>query len=145
MSCHFDFDLENRVLRIRLEGAVTAQAMMEYYQAAGECVLRTRPRAGIWDMTPVTSLEFTTDDVARLARSVPALPEPDRRRIIVAPSPHIFGMARMFQALGQANRPRLQVAHTLEEACALLGVKAARFEPVPPPDQGKRKDVQPRS
>ena len=108
----------------------------------------TRPRASIWDLSGVTSLEVSTDAVATLARSVPALPEPERPRIIVAPSAHVFGLARMFQALGEGTRPRLRVVRTLEEACAMLGVSKPRFEPVegteakpPATDEGKSSGI----
>ena len=131
MPCHFEFDPENRLLRIRLEGRIATEEVREHYQAAGRYVLRTRPRASIWDLSGVTFLEVSTDAVAKLARSVPALPEPDRPRIIVAASAHVFGLARMFQALGEGARPRLKVVRTLEEASALLGVQTARFEPLP--------------
>ena len=131
MPCHFEFDPKNKLLRVRLEGRITTEAAREHYRAAGHYVVLTRPRASIWDLSGVTSLEVSTDAVASLARSVPALPEPERPRIIVAPSAHVFGLARMFQALGEGARPRLKVVRTLEEASALLGVQTARFEPLP--------------
>lgn len=143
MSCHFEFDPQNGLLRVRVEGRITTEAVWEYYQAASRYVLQTRPRASIWDLAAVTSLEVSTDALARLARSVPALPEPDRLRVIIAPSGHVFGLARMFQSLGEGARPRLRVVRTLEEACAMLDVSRARFEPLPPlepdpaPDSGQ--------
>ena len=130
MPCSFEFDQENGLLRVRLEGRITTAAAREHYLAAGRYVLETRPRASIWDLSAVTSLEVSIDAVASLAHSVPALPEPDRLRIIVASSPHVFGLARMFQALGEGARPQLRVVHTLEEACALLDVSQPRFEPL---------------
>ena len=133
MPCHFEFDPENKLLRVRLEGQITTEAALEHYRAASQQVLRTRPVASIWDLSEVNSLEVSTEAVARLAHTVPALPEPQRLRIIVAPSGHVFGLARMFQALGQGARPRLRVVRSLEEACTLLGVSKPRFEPVETP------------
>lgn len=130
MPCHFEFDPVNKLLRVRLEGRITTEAAREHYRAAGQVVMQTRPRASIWDLSAVTSLEVSTDAVAKLARSVPALPEPDRPRVIVAASAHVVGLARMFQSLGEGARPRLRVVRTLEEACTLLGVQTARFEPL---------------
>ena len=130
MPCRFEFDPDNRLLRIRLEGHITTDGAREHYRAASQRVMQTRPRASIWDLSGVTLLEVSTDAVAKLARSLPALPEPDRPRIIVAASAHVFGLARMFQALGEGARPRLKVVHTLEEACAMLGVSKPRFEPL---------------
>jgi len=140
MPCHFEFDRENKLLRVRMEGRITTETVREHYQAAGRYVLQTRPRASIWDLSGVTSLEVSTDAVAKLARSVPALPEPNRPRIIVAASAHVFGLARMFQALGEGARPRLKVVRTLEEACAALGVSQPRFEPLAPLDSAPAPD-----
>ena len=142
MPCYFEFDPENRLLRVRLEGQITTEAVREHYRAASQQVVQTRPRASIWDLAAVTSLEVSTEAVAALARSVPAVPEPHRFRIIVASSAHVFGLARMFQALGEGARPRLRVVRTLKEACALLGVSQPRFEPLEgsaaPAADGKR-------
>lgn len=134
MPCHFEFDPENKLLRVRMEGRITTEEAREYYLAAGRYVLQTRPRASIWDLAAVTSLEVSTDAVAKLARSVPALPEPHRLRVIVASSAHVFGLARMFQSLGEGARPRLKVVRTLEEACIALRVSKPRFEPLVPLD-----------
>jgi len=46
-------------------------------------------------------------------------------------SPHIFGLARIFELEGEATRPNLHVVHTEHEAWAILSVKEPRFEPVP--------------
>jgi hypothetical protein len=134
MPCHFEFDQQNRLLRVRMEGLLTTEAVREHFQDAGRYVLLTRPSASIWDLSAVTSLEISTDALAKLARSVPALPEPDRPRVIIAASAHVFGLARMFQSLGEGARPRLRVVHSLEEACATLAVSRPSFQPLPPLD-----------
>ena len=57
------------------------------------------------------------------------MPNATRRpRIMVAPATVGFGLARMFQLMGERTRPLLKVVCTLDEALAALGVKSPRFE-----------------
>ena len=57
--------------------------------------------------------------------------EPTQRpRIVVAPSTVGFGLARMFQIVGERKRPLLQVVRTMEEALAALGIESPHFEPL---------------
>ena len=59
------------------------------------------------------------------------MPDPaSRPRVIVAPTNLEFGLARMFQILGESARPLLSVVHTLDEALAALGIQFAHFEPL---------------
>jgi hypothetical protein len=93
---------------------------------------RTAPRAGILDMSAVTSFEVSPQTVRELAKSPPAMPDPSRPRFVVAASPQIFGMARMFELQGQATRPNLHVVRTQEEVWAVLGVRQPKFKPIQP-------------
>jgi len=51
-------------------------------------------------------------------------------RVLVIPQTFIFGLARMFQILGEKNRPELQVVRTMDEAYHLLRVERPEFHPV---------------
>jgi hypothetical protein len=64
-----------------------------------------------------------------VAASPPALP-PGYIRVLVIPQLFIYGLARMFQILGEKSRPDLQVVRTMEEAYHLLGVEFPDFRPL---------------
>jgi hypothetical protein len=49
-------------------------------------------------------------------------------RYLIAPTDYLFGMARMYELVGNHSEGKLQVVRTLEEALADLGVSDARFE-----------------
>ena len=51
-------------------------------------------------------------------------------RVIVVPIDFIFGLARMFQMLGEKTRPDLHVVRTLDEAYRLLQIESPEFRPV---------------
>ena len=130
MPYHFEFDETNRILRCRFDGRVNDEALKEFYRLAAEYVAQTDPRAAIIDLSAVTSFEVSPETIRELAKSAPAMPDPSRPRCIVAPSPQIFGLARMFEIEGEVTRPNLHVVHTLEEAWAILGVQGFQFKPL---------------
>ena len=122
MPYHFDFDSTNGILRGRLEGRVTDDDLRKYYRDAEEYVKRTDPRAGITDLSGVTSFEVSSDTIGELANRKPAMPDPTRPRVIIAAATHVFGMARMFGLRGERTRPNNHVVQTEREALEILGV-----------------------
>lgn len=113
-----------------MEGRVTDDLIQDYYRVVGKYVVRTNARAGIFDLSGVTSWEVSNETVRSLARSLPALVDSSLPRFIVAPASHLFGTARMFQMLGEKTRPQLRVVRTLAETYAALGITAPKYEPV---------------
>jgi hypothetical protein len=130
MPYYFDFDSANRILRCRLEGKITDEVLKEYYQLVGKYYTLTDPRASVLDMSSVTFLEISPQTIRELANSPPAIKDPSRPRCVIAASPQVFGMARMFELQGQDTRPNMHVVRTQKEAWAILGVSKPKFEPV---------------
>ena len=55
----------------------------------------------IIDLSDVPELTYTTQTISvELADLKPTVKDPSVPRIIVAPTPYLFGMSRMFQILG---------------------------------------------
>ena len=83
----------------------------------------------------MTDFEVSSEAIRRVAASPAAFP-PGYMRLVI-PQIFIYGLARMFQILGEKTRPELQVVRSLEEAFRLLGVENPEFSPisqtVPPP------------
>lgn len=130
MPYTFDFDLTNGILRCRLNGRVDNGALKDFFRTGAEHAVRTHPGAGVVDLTEVTSLEVSAQTIEQLAKSTPVLRDPNLRRVIIAPSPGIYGMMRMFEMLGAGTRSNLHVVRTEREAWAILGVQNPRFEPL---------------
>ena len=131
MPYYFEFDPKNRILRGRFEGRITNELLKEYYGVAGGYFERTAARAGITDLSGVTSFEVSPQLIRELASGPPAILDQQFPRFIVASSPQIYGTARMFELAGQDTRPNLHVVHTMKEVCVILGVLDPRFEPIP--------------
>ena len=69
--------------------------------------------------------------VRKLAKLEPAMPDANNRiRIIVVENATGFGLARMFQIVGEETRPKLRVVRTLNDALAALGAQSPHFQPL---------------
>ena len=131
MPYEFDFDPTNRILRCRFEGRVTDKALKEFFRLATEYAAQVDPRGAVADLSGVTSFEVSPQTIRELAKAAPALSNPDRPRCVVAPSPQVFGMVRMFEIAGEATRPNLHVVRIIEEAWDILDVQSPQFGPLP--------------
>lgn len=130
MPYHIEFDSTNRILRARFEGRVTDDELKEVYRFGQENVSRFDPRSGITDFSGVTTVAFSSQTMRDLARMRPIMPDPSRPVVLVAPTPDLFGMARMFELQGAEARPNLHVVRTAEEAYQILNVRQPQFVPV---------------
>jgi hypothetical protein len=126
---YFEADSTNRIARCRFEGRLTDEELKECYRVASEIAALTDPRAGVVDLSGITSLKVSSRTILELANSPPIMPNPDRIRVIVAEPLHIYGMARMFGLAGQYSRPNLHVVRQADHAWAILGVLNPQFKP----------------
>ncbi|HXJ16220.1 MAG TPA: hypothetical protein VNM68_03385 [Candidatus Polarisedimenticolia bacterium] len=130
MPYTFDFDHANRILRSRLSGRVTDAVLKDFFRIGSEHAARVQPSAGVVDLSEVTSFEVSAQTIEELAKLAPALSNWNPRRVVIASSPEIYGMMRMFEMQGEATRPDLHVVRTEREAWAILAVHKPRFEPL---------------
>ena len=63
------------------------------------------------------------------------MPDPSRLVVFVAPSPDLFGMARIFELQGAETRPNLHVVRTTAEAYQVLNIQNPLFAPVTPEEE----------
>lgn len=133
MPFRYEFDPVHKILLGKLEGVVDEPALDDFYRAAGQYVAKVNAVAAIADLSGVTTFQVSSDAIRRLAKSATALPDPMTPRYVVAASPFVFGLIRMFQLTGDSARPTLKVVHSLEEAFSDLGISDARFESLDPP------------
>jgi hypothetical protein len=131
MASRFEFDPANRTLLARFEGSLNDESAGECYRAFRKYSTATDAHAGILDLSFVTEITVSSDFVRELAEREPAMPDAATRpRILVVPATVGFGLARMFQIVGESKRPLLKVVRTMDEALAALGIQSAHFKPV---------------
>jgi len=124
-----DFDATNNILRGTLDGRMTGAILLNFYAAATKYMASHPPCRGILDLSGVTEFEVSSNAIRQIAAAPPAFPT-GYMRVLVIPKDFIFGLARMFQILGERTRPELQVVRTLDEAYRLLKVESPEFRPV---------------
>jgi|SRR5580658_770868 hypothetical protein len=130
MEFRFEIDRGNKMLLLRVSGRLTDELLAEIYQQVRTHTRAIDIRAGIIDFSSVNDWALSSSFVRELAKQEPAMADSARRRLmVVAPAAVGFGLARMFQMLGESTRPLLEVVRTLEEALAALGAESAKFEP----------------
>jgi len=130
-TCYsFDFDPTNRILRFCLKGRITDEAMRDLYEGMREPAHRTQPEAGVLDTSTVTSFEVSSCVISELAAASPIMPNPDFPRVVIAPSPNVYGMMCLFVKHGNGTRRNLHVVRGDSEAWAILGVENPQFEPL---------------
>lgn len=131
MGFRFEFDHANRILLVRVEGQLSDEILAECYDEIRKRAVATDARMGIFDLSAVSKFPVSTDLIRRLARREPAMPDAaNRMRIIAVENTTGFGLARMFQLVGEKSRPKLQVVRSLEAALTALDVPSPHFEPM---------------
>jgi hypothetical protein len=131
MALRVEFDQSNKILLLHFEGALLDDSVAEFYRAIQKHWTTTGACMGIVDFSSVTEFALSGKLIIQMAQQEPCIPDgTSRPRVIVAPKPHVFGHARMYQILVERTRPALSVVHTLDEAFAELDVQSPHFEPL---------------
>jgi len=77
----------------------------------------------------VVKFEVSSETVRKLALNPP--PRGPGIRVAVAKEDLVFGLTRMFQALGERGYPELQVVRSMDEAAKILKVNPAELRLCP--------------
>jgi hypothetical protein len=130
MAFRFEFDAEHKILLMRFEGPLTDESLTDVYRAIRMYATATDANAGIWDFSSVTKFAVSSEFVRYIGRLEPVAPNLTRRRFIVVQHSLAYGLARMFQIIGEPRNRRLKVVYSLDEALTALSTPSPRFEPL---------------
>jgi hypothetical protein len=120
------FDPQHRVLRVTFEKTLTEAILLHAYEAVAQFTCAAGSCFGIADFSAVEVFQISTAFIVDLAEKAPAIPEA-KIRVVVAPMPVIFGLARMFGSLRHGMKGQYHVVRTLAEAYALIGFSSLDF------------------
>jgi hypothetical protein len=129
MGFILEYNAKHNILRVTLEGRLTDAILSEGYAATAKYVASHPPCHGITDVSGVTKFEVSSDVVKRLAETSPAFPTA-YMKVFVAPKDSVYGMARMFQIIGEGTRPNLHIVRSMDEAYRLLQAESPEFSRV---------------
>lgn len=121
-----ELDATNRIFRGCFAGQVSDEELQAFDRLSAGYAARLLPRAGIVDLSEVTSFEAVPRTLRKLGEAPPIVR--NLVTIIVAPSIHTYAMSRFFEQHREKTDPNVYVVRTLEEAWAILGVTAPEFE-----------------
>lgn len=126
-----EFDEKQRILLFALHGDVTETSLLAGLSVNVEFLKKNRIRARIIDFSNVRRLLVSGEFVRTLAISdVFVLSASDMLRVIVAPQPSIFGLARMFGTLRESVGKPATVVRDMPEALKFLNVDSLDLKPV---------------
>lgn len=132
MAVSFEFAKADCVLRMTLDGELTDPILLDTWQKATRVATALPPCKTIVDLSGITAVKVSNEVVAMLARTPPVRPH-EHTQVYVAPRDVLYGMSRMFQIMSDQTRQNLRIAHTMDEAYELLGVKSPKFLPISNP------------
>lgn len=120
MPAEFVIDTERRLILTTFQGRLTDADVVSM-----EAALRRDPRYvptfdHLMDASGVTELALSGEGIRHVVTVTPNGSGCAGRRVIVAPTDALFGMARMFQTLREADASALAIVRTRAEADALL-------------------------
>ena len=126
MSYYYELDERHRILLVVAYGDIDENELRELYFDIRRRKDEEQALTGILNLSEVTAFDISSQVIKELAAYPPNFEDPTLRAV-VAPTDHLFAMARMFQLIGRETREQLLVVRTLGEALALLGAEDAQF------------------
>jgi hypothetical protein len=131
MGTFLSIDEAQQILLCQYQGAISDEVLLSRYQQAVEWNAIHRYPSVISDFTGVTFADVSSRAVREAAAHSPVIPEDIRRfGVIVAPDDLAFGLARMFEVLGNRTRDSFYVARTIAEAYQVIGVESLQLKPI---------------
>jgi len=131
MPFHFEFDRKHRILRVSMAGTLDDAGIDEFRAEIAKLLREVQPKACIVDLSAVQKYHASPEHVRAIGRAAPGVPNVFIPVIAIAPSPHLFGMSRMFQLTSDETRPWFRVVKSADEACKILEVVSLSFDPLP--------------
>ena len=130
MGSRYEFDKDHEVLLVYLDGRLSEESLGTLNSAGEKYWAATKPRAEIIDCSGVTEFAISSERIRQLAKQQLKPDAANRQRVIIVPTAHSFGLARMYQITGERNRPLVTVVRTMKEALTALNITSPHFEPL---------------
>jgi len=121
-----DLDPTARIVRVAVDGVLTDELLMNTYSTLKQVVSASGQYSGIFDLSQVAEDRVSSEAIRVLASELPAVLS-GRLRVVVASTPSLRGLFRMYEMSGEGMRADLQVAGSIDEAYRMLGVHPEDF------------------
>jgi hypothetical protein len=127
-TMHYVIDLDPaaRIVRVTVDGVLTDELLMETYGTLERLVSGESSYSGIFDFSKVVEDLVTSEGITDLARKA-AIILSGKLRVVVAGTPDLHGLFRMYEMSRDGMRADLQVVGSIDEAYRLFGVHPEDF------------------
>jgi hypothetical protein len=127
VSAQFAIDVKRRLVVITFAGENTEEEIIGLGSKIESHPDFDPSFSEIIDCRAISTVGVSTAGVGRLARRK-GIFDPASLHVIVAPRDHIFGIARMGQALADQTVPNIVVVRTMDEAYKILKLEKSGTE-----------------
>jgi hypothetical protein len=127
-TLHYVIDLDPtaRIVRVTVDGILTDELLVETYGNLERLVSGKDPYSGIFDFSKVVEDLVSSEGIMVLARKA-AIILSGKLRVVVASTPSLHGLFRMYEMRRDGMRADLQVVGSIDEAYRMFGVHPEDF------------------
>ena len=127
-TMHYVIDLDPaaRIVRVTVDGVLTDELLVETYGTLERLVTGKDPYSGIFDFSKVVEDLVSSEGISALASKVPIILS-GNLRVVVASTPGLHGLFRMYEMSRDGMRADLQIVGSIDEAYRLFGVRPEDF------------------
>ena len=127
-TVHYVIDLDPaaRIVRVTVDGILTDELLVETYGTLERLVSGEGPYSGIFDFSKVVEDVVSSEGISALARKA-AIVLSGKLRVVVAGTPGLHGLFRMYEMSRDGMRADLQVVGSIDEAYRMFGVHPENF------------------
>ena len=119
MPVRVSVDRDRRLAKRTYSGVVTSHDLLDSIHRYQHIPGFEPSFNELMDFREVENIDAPVDDI-RYCATLPAPFLAETKRIIIAPKEIVYGLARMYQILGEDIHPNLHVVRTMEEADRIL-------------------------
>jgi hypothetical protein len=126
MPYGIDLDPVARVVRVTVAGVLTDELLMEVHGTLERLVSGSDSYSGIFDFSKIVEDLVSYEGIRALASKAPIVLS-GRLRVVVANTPGLHGLFRMYEMSREGMRTDLQVVGSIAEAYRMFGVRPENF------------------
>ena len=121
-----DLDPAARIVCVTVDGVLTDELLVETYGTLERLVSGEDPYSGIFDFSKVVEDLVSSEGISALARKA-AIILSGKLRVVVASTPDLHGLFRMYEMNRDGMRADLQVVGSIDEAYRMFGAHPEDF------------------
>jgi hypothetical protein len=127
-TMHYVIDLDpaGRIVRVTVDGVLTDELLVETYGTLERLMSGQGPYSGIFDFSKVVEDLVSSEGITDLARKT-AIILSGKLRVVVASTPDLRGLFRMYEMNRDGMRADLQIVESIDEAYRMFGVHPENF------------------